>query len=241
MSEINKDSDEGLRRIAIIFTKSTNIFVDTIQTSHVIFITITNNLQRQVNMDKLSILKAKPSYFVIICVTIIINLSTVSPALAYRNSYEEGSATYSGSWSLASKTGYSGGSQKYTNVVGSYATFTFTGTSIAWISGRGFESGSAKIYMDGVYRDTYNLQSDIIRDKQLIYVTSRTYGTHTIKIEAVGDGYIAIDRFDVDVDYQQVLVKSPKVKWDVQRVPWAFLRVPITDAVPVPSFRGKTL
>ncbi|HEY3375362.1 MAG TPA: S8 family serine peptidase [Candidatus Aquicultor sp.] len=76
-------------------------------------------------------------------------------------------------------------------------TFSFTGDSIYWISGKGMNAGSADVYIDGTRQATVDLYSE---DKQLQEtVFSKTWpaaGQHTIKIVTI-DGGVCVDAFDI--------------------------------------------
>ena len=48
-------------------------------------------------------------------------------------------------------TSASGGSLRYGRFAGASATYTFTGSSVAWVASRGPDRGSARVYVDGVY------------------------------------------------------------------------------------------
>src|SRR4029079_15268095 len=64
---------------------------------------------------------------------------------------------YVGSWVAIGNAYASGGSLASSPAPGASATFTFTGRSVAWVSFRSPVRGSAKVYIDGVYKATVNL------------------------------------------------------------------------------------
>ncbi len=69
-----------------------------------------------------------------------------------------GSVGYSGSWTLASSSKFSGGTVRHASTAGRAAAYTFTGKSIAVVSTRSSTRGAVRIYLDGVLQatvDTY--------------------------------------------------------------------------------------
>jgi hypothetical protein len=71
--------------------------------------------------------------------------------------FQEGRLSYSGRWGSAASSGYLGGRAKYSTQRGATATFRFTGTAVSWIGPTGPTRGSAKVYINGVYRKTVSL------------------------------------------------------------------------------------
>jgi hypothetical protein len=104
---------------------------------------------------------------------------------------------YSGSWTSVSNTYASGGSLKYTTASGASATYSFTGSSVSWVSYRGPTQGSAKVYIDGVYKATVSLYATSYYSKQIVFAYNwAANGTHTIKIVCLGTS--GHPRVDVD-------------------------------------------
>jgi hypothetical protein len=118
-----------------------------------------------------------------------------------------GSITYSGTWTTWTASGDYGGSDKYCNTVGAYTQFTFTGTSIKWISPKADNYGKADVYIDGVLDqsgiDCYSASKVY---QQVVYSkTGLSNASHTIKVVVTGtknpsssDTYIVIDAFQYD-------------------------------------------
>jgi GH25 family lysozyme M1 (1,4-beta-N-acetylmuramidase) len=105
--------------------------------------------------------------------------------------------TYTGTWRSVSTTSASGGSLKYATAAGASATFTFTGSSVAWVAARGPSRGSAKIYVDGVYVRTVNLSSSTGHSRAIAFVGNWAgNGTHTLRIVVVGTA--GHPRVDID-------------------------------------------
>jgi hypothetical protein len=104
---------------------------------------------------------------------------------------------FAGAWGTALTAGYSGGSTRYASVAGSSASYTFTGSSIGWVAAIGPTRGSAKVYLDGVYRTTVSLDAAATALRRVVYATSwASQGTHTIRIVVAGTA--AHPRVDVD-------------------------------------------
>jgi hypothetical protein len=102
---------------------------------------------------------------------------------------QQGSAAvkYGGSWRTVFTRSASGGSLKYTTRAGAYASYTFSGSSVAWVAFRGPNRGSARVYIDGVYTTTISLRSSVYQSRAIVY--ARSWGftrTHTIKIIVLG-------------------------------------------------------
>jgi hypothetical protein len=108
-----------------------------------------------------------------------------------------GSIAYSGTWSTEYNASASGGTQRYASIAGASATFTFTGSSIGWVTTKGPTRGSADIYIDGVLKTTVSLYTSSTIYKQVVYAFNfGVNGPHTIKV--VCDGTSGHPRIDVD-------------------------------------------
>jgi hypothetical protein len=90
-----------------------------------------------------------------------------------------------------------------TNFAGARATFSFTGTSVSWITCAKGSIGSANVYLDGVFLKNVDLNKSFpTEDYQFegLRIDGLTNGPHTLAIEpgTPGGGYIVIDAFDVN-------------------------------------------
>jgi hypothetical protein len=117
------------------------------------------------------------------------------PAVAYAGNWTHGNLNRA--WSM--------GSVAVANAAGAQATFTFTGTSVSWISTKKSTTGIARVYLDGAFVaeiDTYaptdGLQKSVFRAAGL------ANAPHTLTIQATGlknpassNFYIVVDAFDV--------------------------------------------
>jgi len=120
--------------------------------------------------------------------------STVQPFLTEQTG---SSVTYSGTWTSESSTSVSGGSLKYATAAGATATFSFTGSSVAWASYLGPDRGSANVYVDGVFKRTVSLYSTSYQPRQIVYSAQwGANGAHTLKV--VVNGTTGHPRVDVD-------------------------------------------
>jgi beta-N-acetylhexosaminidase len=98
-----------------------------------------------------------------------------------------GYVTYSGGWSTVHAARFSGGSTRYATAAGAWASYSFTGASIGWVAAVGPGRGSARVYLDGVYRKTVSLHAANAALRRIVYVANwKTQGAHTIRIVVVG-------------------------------------------------------
>ena len=110
-----------------------------------------------------------------------------------------GSITYSGSWTYATgRTSY-GDYQAdihYTTVNGNYAQYTFTGTGVRLITETYTNAGTVDIYLDNVFQTTVNRNSASRYGQIVLYAnTSLAPGTHTIKVVKTSGAYFEFDAF----------------------------------------------
>jgi lysozyme len=105
--------------------------------------------------------------------------------------------SWGGTWKNASDPSYSGGSVRYSTSAGAWASYTFTGSAVAWVAERGPTRGSARVYVDGVYKKTVDLYYPTYQSKRIVYAINwSANGTHTIRI--VVEGTAGHPRVDVD-------------------------------------------
>ncbi len=100
---------------------------------------------------------------------------------------------------------WSGGTAALSSTPGARATFTFTGPSVTWISGRNADTGIARVYLDGVFK----ADVDTAQWTEELRVTMFTLSglaatTHSLTIEVTGQknpaatsALIVVDAFDV--------------------------------------------
>jgi hypothetical protein len=128
--------------------------------------------------------------------------SSAPKAEARLTANERSSAiAYTGTWRRARHDGYGGGAVAYATTAGASATFSFTGRTVAWNGPTGPTRGRAKVYVDGKYVKTVNLNRRSFDARATLFRTGwRSSGTHTLTIVVVGTrghSMVAIDDFIV--------------------------------------------
>ncbi|MGE5155919.1 MAG: hypothetical protein ACM3JP_00290 [Betaproteobacteria bacterium] len=105
--------------------------------------------------------------------------------------------SWSGTWHTVSLSGTFGSSTRYSTSAGASATYSFRGSSIAWVSYRGPNRGSARVYVDGVYKATISLYASTYSARRIVWAyTWASSGSHKITIVVVGTA--GHPRVDVD-------------------------------------------
>jgi len=105
---------------------------------------------------------------------------------------------YKSTWSTARYSAYSGRQVKYATRTGASATFTFTGTGIAWIGPVGPTRGTARVYIDGKAVGTVDLRRSTFQARKMLFARALTAGEHTLRIVVTSSGRpVAIDNFIV--------------------------------------------
>jgi len=131
----------------------------------------------------------------------------LAPPLAVTR-FEDSAATKTGSWSTyGSGTGdFSDGIMVASNVTGSTATFSFTGTAASWIGVKCDSCGIASVSIDGgspTSVDTAAGPAGSLTSEAVFYASGLATGvSHTMVITVTGTTtstgtYIAVDAFDV--------------------------------------------
>jgi len=100
--------------------------------------------------------------------------------------YQEGSATLSPGWTTSTCLCWSAGNVVWNTHANAQASFSFTGSSVAWITDTASNRGSANIYIDGKFQTMVNLQGDGIN--RIVGYQKRfpSNGSHTLTIVVVG-------------------------------------------------------
>ncbi|TFD71747.1 right-handed parallel beta-helix repeat-containing protein [Cryobacterium sp. Hb1] len=99
---------------------------------------------------------------------------------------DSASVTYNGTWRTSGSTSDSGGGVQFTTTAGS-ASFTFQGSSIAFITRLTSSSGTSTVAIDGKNVATVNGYSAATAYKQNAFsTTSLSAGTHTITVTRTG-------------------------------------------------------
>jgi hypothetical protein len=107
-------------------------------------------------------------------------------------------------WKGVSAASASGGFYRSSGTAGRTASFTFSGTSVDWITSTGPGWGRAQILLDGISKGTVDLYASAAHPQ-----TAKTYGglaagSHTIQVKVLGtknasatSTKVAIDAFVV--------------------------------------------
>lgn len=103
---------------------------------------------------------------------------------------------WAGTWSLASKSSYLEGKLHASTDTDATVSLTFSGTGIAWVSPTGSGLGQGQVSIDGVYVKTVDLAAMSSASRKIVFATSLSNGSHTIRIRVVGTS----GRPKVDVD-----------------------------------------
>jgi hypothetical protein len=104
---------------------------------------------------------------------------------------------YTGTWGTGTFSTYYGGHDRYASAAGASATYSFTGSSVAWVAYKSTIRGSAQVWVDGVLKATVSLYSTTSTAKAQVYAFNwATSGAHTIRIVVVGTA--GHPRVDVD-------------------------------------------
>jgi hypothetical protein len=123
------------------------------------------------------------------------------PGLLFKPALSQQTSTavaYHGTWYSVSSTSFSGGSAKYAKAAGAYATFTFSGPGVAFVTTRGPTRGSVKVYVDGLYVSTVSLYAATTTYRYIAFQRAWAVGgTHTLRVVLVGTS--GHPRVDVDV------------------------------------------
>jgi subtilisin family serine protease len=108
-------------------------------------------------------------------------------------------ATYAGTWTQSSWAPAYGGAIKVTSQSGASVSFTFTGTSLAWVATKATNRGKATVYLDGVNQGTWDLYSATTQARAIALAWKASAPeTHTLKIvdqATAGRPNIDVDAF----------------------------------------------
>jgi hypothetical protein len=140
-------------------------------------------------------------------VTVTVANATPPPPPGSVKRFEETdpSVTYTAGWAPDPHPSLSGGAAQVSDTAGAQATFTFIGPSVSWIGGRSFQTGIARISVDGTFVsevDTYSKTVEV--QVPMFTAVGLTNTSHTLTIEATGRknaaaslAFIIVDAFDV--------------------------------------------
>jgi hypothetical protein len=110
---------------------------------------------------------------------------------------DDRAATIRGSWTRRSSSAWLLGSTRTSFSRGASASYTFTGTAIAWMAAVGPTRGRATVSIDGRIIGTVDLRASTVQTRRQAFTwATRTPGPHTIRI--VVSGTAGRPRVDVD-------------------------------------------
>ncbi len=113
-----------------------------------------------------------------------VNGITLSPRLTQQTS---SSVKYSGTWTSASSSSFSGGSAKYAKAAGRSASLKFTGRSIALVTAKSPSRGKVKVYVNGKFVTTVDLRGSSTQYRAVAWQSTwSTSATRTVKLVVVG-------------------------------------------------------
>jgi hypothetical protein len=97
------------------------------------------------------------------------------------------SLRYTGRWSTARSSAYSGGTVRYSTSAGAKATLTFTARAIALVTTTAASRGQVKVYLNGHYQTTLDLRATRTTNRMLVWETHWTSSTRrTLTLVVVG-------------------------------------------------------
>ncbi len=118
---------------------------------------------------------------------------------------QESSVAFSGSWTAVDSKKYWGGKARYATARGAAATYSFTGSSVGWLSLKGPTRGAAQVYVDGALVKTVDLRASELKPRRVVFAHSwPSAGRHTIRVVVLGTS----GRPRVDVDGFVTLVNT---------------------------------
>jgi manganese oxidase len=101
------------------------------------------------------------------------------------------SVNYGGVWKGATLASAYGGALKFASARNASATYTFTGSSVAFVSDRGPARGRAEVWLDGVKVATVDLFAGTAQPRRMVYAASGlgappSGGSHTLIVKLLG-------------------------------------------------------
>jgi len=94
---------------------------------------------------------------------------------------------FTGTWALSNSAVYVGGKAKVSSKANSTATVSFRGNRVGWYARMGPAYGSARVYIDGKFNKTVNMNAATISDRKLVYTKAwAAVGSHSIRIVVLG-------------------------------------------------------
>jgi len=105
-----------------------------------------------------------------------------------------------GGWKRVSLSGASGGYVRRSLTGGSRATYSFSGTSVAFVSTLGPNRGIAELWLDGSPVGTVDLYAPTLQKARVMWADGLAAGSHTLQVRVTGTKNPAATKTRVDVD-----------------------------------------
>ena len=113
---------------------------------------------------------------------------------------------YVGGWTEQLLSTASGGSLAFAEGVGGErATFSFTGSEVAWIAPKGPDRGKPEVWVDGIKVTTVDLYKSSENPQMAVFTRSVSPGSHTVQVRVLGTKSSSSTGSRVDVDAFYVL------------------------------------
>ena len=93
---------------------------------------------------------------------------------------------WTGSWAIATHASYLGDRVHWTNIRGSTASISFSGSSMAWFGPLGSTRGKSRVYVDGQLVATVDQYSAAFHAREMVYAGNYDTDDHTVRVEALG-------------------------------------------------------
>jgi putative lipoic acid-binding regulatory protein len=134
-----------------------------------------------------------------------VTVSNAGPAQVTRFEDTDPTVVYSTGWQPDVYAALSAGGATVSDAAGAQATFTFSGSSVAWIGGRSDETGIAQVFLDGnlvATVDTYSKTKEV--QVPVFTAVGLSNTSHTLMIQVTGQknpaatlAFLIVDAFDV--------------------------------------------
>ncbi|MGQ0467389.1 MAG: S8 family serine peptidase [Sporichthyaceae bacterium] len=121
---------------------------------------------------------------------------------------QQSAATYgqNSSWSTISVSGALGGTTRRSRATGATASYTFTGTQVAYVATMARDRGMAEVFLDGVSQGVIDLYASSTQSRRIVFsTTGLTPGQHTITVKVLNTRRSSATASYVDVDAFTVL------------------------------------
>jgi hypothetical protein len=113
----------------------------------------------------------------------------------YQENYSSTNPSYTSGWTRSAWQPASDGYVSVSSATGASATFSFTGTNVAWVATKSSNRGQADVYVDNAYVKTVDLYSAGTTAQFVAYTGSWSQsGSHTLTIKVHGTaGHPSVD------------------------------------------------